>query len=402
MALDWKKIMLGLGFILLIGLIGFGIWYVFFRPIVAPPSAPLVTPEATGGLPSAGTSGSRPVAGGLSVGDPLTSTSSRTTTRASSTVTRVTDDRVSHMTLTAEGEPLYYDPAQSRFYRVRADGSVEALSNKQFYNVSNVTWSPDQERAVLEYPDGSNIVYDFTTNRQVTLPAHWRDFSFAPNGENLAFKSIGLDPENRFLAVSRFDGSQSTVIENLGTKDDSFISAWSPNNQIVGMFTEGRDAGRSEVFFIGLNNENYKSLITNGYGFEGTWSPTGEQLVYSVYNPTNGYRPELWISDAAPASVGANRQPLNLQTWADKCAFRGTDSLVCAVPQTLPYGAGLSRTEGDTGGDTIYEINLTTGARRAATMPANTYAIDSLTPSPDGTVYFHDRVTGRIYNVRLD
>ena len=56
---------------------------------------------------------------------------------------------------------IYYNRATGKFYKVFPDGRTVPVSEEVFYQVQNVSWSPDKNKAVLEYPDGANIVYDF-------------------------------------------------------------------------------------------------------------------------------------------------------------------------------------------------------------------------------------------------
>ena len=365
MQFDWKKIALVIGFIAFGLLMAILIYVVFFRSIVSPePTVNSQPPTTTTGTLTPGSTVNRPIsATGNDTGTSGTSGATDTGSTAIATTVPVISEPALAPSPLPNGDIVYYSAGKDKFLRVNREGTVSEYNSKAFFNVSNVTWSPDHERAILEYPDGSNIIYDFSTGRQVTLPAHWREFGFSPTGERIAFKSEALDPENRALGVANYDGSQSRTIEAIGTKGDQFDVTWSPNNQMVGTFQQNKDGTRSEVYFIGQNNENFKVMIVDGQDFTGTWSPDGNRIVYSVYNPGNDYRPELWVADASPNSIGDNRRRLDLETWGDKCTFGNTTEVYCAVPRSLPFGAGLDRDASDTSGDLIYRLNLETGAK---------------------------------------
>jgi len=100
-------------------------------------------------------------------------------------------------------------------------------------------------------------------------------------------KSIGLDTDNRWLAIANDDGSNVRAIEPLGEKDDTVYPSWSPNKQMIAMYTEGKDFTSQNVYFVGLNNENFKSTLVEGRGFQPKWSTSGNQLLYSVYSSDN-------------------------------------------------------------------------------------------------------------------
>ena len=131
-------------------------------------------------------------------------------------------------TMGKDGSLYYYDYLKEKFYKITPDGKLVPLTDKLFYDVSDVTWSPGNDKAILEYPDQRKIMYDFNSGKQVTLPAHWENFSFSPSGEEIAFKSIGLEPENRWLVISNPDGSRADIVTLLNADNDTVKVNWSP------------------------------------------------------------------------------------------------------------------------------------------------------------------------------
>jgi hypothetical protein len=417
MGLDWKKI----GIIAIIAgatvLFVFMIYYFFFKPFISPElELEIDTNQEVSddtGLPTIGIINGRRVIlnpdGTLPLGSSLTDTPDQpiiATETASGGLTKTTAvviDPTRYINGNQSGGLQYYNTIDGKFYRILPNGDIELMSDKVFNNVSSVVWSNDSNKAILEYPDGANILYDFETNKQVTLPRHWEEFDFSPSDQNLIFKNIALDVENRYLVVSNTDGSQARIIEPIGRAENKFNSDWSPNNQIVATFSEAKDLNRSEVYFIGLNGENFKSMIVEGRGFEGLWSPDGEKMFYSVYDPKNDYKPELWVSNASPGSVGDNRQKIGLQTWANKCTFNSGTSVFCAVPTSLSFGAGMGQKESTEGvPDVIYEINLNTGAKRLIAIPQIDLTIGTLVVSDEtNQLFFTDQDTNMIYKINL-
>jgi hypothetical protein len=85
------------------------------------------------------------------------------------------------------------------------------------------------------------------------------------------------------------------------------IRQWLIGRQIVRLsrlFQDASDYNRQQIYFIGLNHENFKSLVVQGRGFQSKWSADGNQLLYSVYTDVNEYKPSLWISNASGDSIG--------------------------------------------------------------------------------------------------
>lgn len=296
----------------------------------------------------------------------------------------------------------FYNQADGKFYMVNESGDLIALSDKVFYNVQAVEWAPNKTKAVIEYPDGNKIVYDFSTEKQVTLPKHWEDFEFSSDSQKLVNKSLGTDPDNRWLIMSNSDGSQSKALEYIGTNDEDVIPSWSPNNQTVAMYTKGVDLNRSEVFFVGQNDENFKSTVVEGWGFEPLWSTDGQKLLYSVYSASNELKPSLWLVNAQGDNIGTNRTNLQVQTWAEKCTFASATEVYCAVPKSLEKGAGLYPELALKTSDDLYKINLSTGQKELIAIPDGAYNISSIVVSGDQkNIFFTDYVNSQIHKIQL-
>jgi hypothetical protein len=168
------------------------------------------------------------------------------------------------------------------------------------------------------------------------------------------------------------------------------------------MYTEGVGLDRQRVFFVGLNDENFKALTIEGRGFRPLWSSQGDRLLYSVYSSSNDLKPELWIADAQGENIGAGRARLNIQTWADKCVFSSKTEIYCAVPERLEEGAGLFRELASGVKDNLFKINTQTGARKLVAIPDGQFTMSDLIVSGNGSyLYFTDAATGRINKIKL-
>ncbi len=418
MNLNWKKIGLLVGFFAAVIAVGYLLYFLFLRPAI--PATPTTTqnqPGAGSGLPSAGSGNNIPIGGQtggtLSTGGrveipgpPTEPTNPAVSTVANGGLTQtvaLTTIPAYQPTLASDGQnAIYYDKTTGLFYQITPNGKSVPLSNEVFYQVQNITWAPSKQKAVLEYPDGSNIVYDFNAKKQVTLPTQWKDFSFSPSGDQLIFKSMGNDPDNRWLAISSVDGSKATQLENLGDKDATVYPVWSPNNQIVAMYTEEKSLDQKNLFFIGLNNENFQSITVDGLGFVPQWSTQGDTLLYSVYSSNSDYKPTLWIVGAQGDSIGVNKKNLNLQTWADKCSFAGNTTIYCAVPTSLQAGAGIYRADLDNSPTDLYKIDLTSGLRSRIAVPDKDVNISNIVvTNSQQTLYFTDTATGQLFKINL-
>lgn len=301
------------------------------------------------------------------------------------------------------GGTRFYNTQDGKFYRIKPDGSTELLDDTVFFNVAHVNWSPVNNESIIEYPDGTNIYYNFDTKKQITLPKHWENFSFSTEGSQIAAKSIGLDPGNRWLITSDPTGKQIKLIEPMGENADKVIVDWSPNRQVVALSaTAGALSGaRKEILLVGLNHENFKSLTVEGYGLESQWSPQGGKLLHSVYSPNSDYKPELWIMAATPDTAGENRKPLGVNTWASKCAMVDERIVYCGVPNTLEAGAGFAPQIADGTPDELYKIDTVTGIKTKIQLD-EIYTIASMFTSADGkTLFFTDKQKNGIFQMPI-
>lgn len=408
----FKKIFLVIIFLALIALLGFLIWRTFFKTTIINPVS-TTTPQTINGLPTAGSGsanntegnggGNLPGNGTEQISDNPAGGNGKSATALGgvTTVNTLTDSPALNPTLSGGGVQ-YYNKNDGHFYKLDNNGKAVLMSDKVFYNVDQVVWAPAKDRAILEYPDGNKILYNFGTKEQVTLPAHWQDFSFSPDSNQIVSKSLGTDPENRWLMVSNGDGSKAKALEMIGTNDKTVYPAWSPNNQIVATYTKGVDFNRQEIYFVGLNGENFKSTMIEGRGLQSQWSTQGDRLLYSVYNSGDNYLPRLWIVNAQGDAIDTNRTDLSLATWSSKCTFASNTEVYCAVPQNLERGAGLYPELADKTQDNLYKIDLASGVKTLIAIPDGAYNVSQImVPENQNVLYFTDKKTDQIYSVKL-
>lgn len=317
-------------------------------------------------------------------------------------VKKITDEYTLFPSMNNNGTLRFHNASNGKFYRI-SKGEVKELSDQIFYNVKNVVWAKSADKAVIEYPDNTKIIYNFETKKQTTLPKHWNDFTFSPDSNQIAAKSLGLAPENRWLVTTQDDGTGIQLIEPLGLNADKVTMSWSPSRQTVAFSQTGEPQGsdRREVLFVGLNGENFKSIIVEGLDFQSQWSPTGNKLLYSVDSARSDYKPELWIVNAYGDSIGSNRQMLQVYTWADKCTFTDENTIVCAVPRELPEGAGMSPAIAADIPDEIYKIDLKTGIRTPLPTDKN-YTVNSISfNSENNSIVFTDNHLSGAFEISL-
>lgn len=401
-----KRLLILLGCAVALGFVVLVIYLVFFRLTPVNPTPPSVEDaidsSTNGSLPSAGSG----TVGRGSAEDSSAPPPSLVADGGATKTTRLTSSAITEPHLASDGSSIvYYNPADGRFYRVNTDGTTTRLSDKQFPDAEAIVWDNTTSQVAIEFPDGSNILFAFDTEEQTTLPAHWEDFAFSPDDNQVIAKSIGNNATARTLVITNTDGSNTESIQALGENADLVDVAWSPNDQVVAFADTGASAvsggiGRKMIYPIGKNNENFKGLVVEGLNFHAIWSPDGKQILYDVSGDTSDYKPLLWIVDGTSQTMGENRRSLGLNTWVEKCAFADNDTIYCAVPATLSTGAGL-QPDVNTANDRIYKISLDSGKTKVIGYPNTLTQMSNLTVSDDGAYLYYTDASDRLQYLRL-
>lgn len=411
----WKKILMILGLIAITIGLGFAIYYVFFyvpptpvtveeKPPITPITLPIAEPSEI--KPKEEVTPITPTIPTKIVTEVPLPPEVKPDKVAKGGVTIVTDldyNPTPTISLNSSGNAINtYNSLTGEFYKIDADGNKVLLTDKKFPDVKTIAWAPNTNKAILEFPDGSNILYDFENKKQITLPKSWTEFQFNSSESQIAFKDLDINPEKRFLGIANPDGSNQKYIEFLGYNADKVDIMWSPNNQVVARFRKVVSTEISKIYFIGQNQENFRLLEVNGQNISMKYTPTGDRLIYSAQNRYSGHKPVLYIVDADGDNIGKNHRSLNLNTWADKCTFADANTMYCAVPKELPEGAGWFPELADNIGDYIYRINLTNGNKSLVAEPQYSYNIQNLTISADGsTLFFTDKTTSSVHQIKL-
>lgn len=318
--------------------------------------------------------------------------------------TQLTNTAVTSPQLTASGDLAYYDPADGRFYTIDENGNVVPLSLEQFPSAETVVFNNQASAAVLEFPDGSNIVYNFDTAKQITLPSHWEEFSFSADGTEIASKSIGSDPSNRALVITAADGSSTQVVAGLGSNDDKVTVSWSPASSIVGFSATGSAGdsafGQNQIYTIGEDGEAQGVVTVNGTDYDNIWSPSGKYILYSIADSGDDYRPSLWYVDAKGDRNGDLRMRLGLKTLVDRCAFANESTIYCGVPTETPIGSGGSPEILD-GPDYLYKISVPSGDSELIAIPSVSTVIENISVNDDESVLYYTDKYGKLNMIRL-
>ena len=389
-----KIILLALALAIGTILIGWLLYALLLKP--APPAVEVQTEQTTDSQTGGGTLTLSEEAGERAGTEEPTGTGTLPSAVASGGATftqRLTSTGIDAPTLLDGNAIAYYNPIDGRFYMIDDSGNIKVLSNAQFPGAASVVFADSAEIVALEFPDGSNILYNLEQEKQITLPSHWEEFEFSGDGSQVINKVITASGSNNALTISQSDGSKTTAIADLGGNADKVTVNWSPNNQVVGFSQTGSTQsgfGRSQIYLIGVDGQEAGAIIVEGANFSGIWSPSGNTILYSVALASNDDRPSLWLTNAT-GEVGHDRTRLEVETWVEKCTFTGEESIICAAPKEVTAGSGIDDRL-ITSSDNIYEINLISGRAKLLATPVLDLKLFNLKVSDDGTLlYFTDQ-----------
>jgi hypothetical protein len=91
---------------------------------------------------------------------------------------------------------------------------------------------------------------------------------------------------------------------------------------------------------------------------------------------------------------------LKINTWAEKCAFANETTLYCAVPRSLPAGAGMSP-ESFSSYDDMYKIDTKTGLKTNIAL-GDDYTINNITfDKTKNKLYFTDSNQSGIFEIKI-
>jgi Tol biopolymer transport system component len=297
---------------------------------------------------------------------------------------------------------ISYNPGQGKFYTIDNSGNKFELTDKVYPEVEKIAWSAQKDSAILEFPDGSNIYYNFEEDRQVTLPKDWAEFNFNKSGDQIAYKDMNQIEDYRFIGIANPDGSGIKYLESIGGGENDFDVDFSPTGQVVATYNQGSTKNTTRMYLVGKYGEEFVPIELQGYGVETQWVPDGKRLIYSAHNEYSEHKPELYIVNALGGDAGSGHQSLGLQTWADKCTFQNTTTMYCAVPKELPYGADYFPELADEIADYIYRVDLETGVKTFIAEPEYAYTIDQMQVSEDGeSLFFTDKATQSLHTIKL-
>ncbi|HNZ86077.1 MAG TPA: hypothetical protein PLD95_00755 [bacterium] len=405
-----KKIILILLFLAVSIGMAFLIYFTFFARKQEPISSPIDTTPSDVGFPDVGIGGPQIIDTGgetiITTKPEIMGTDEELVTNSQEVVGK---NIASINTYSAVNNGVvYYDNLNQSFFKVSGDGTISKLSDRKFYSVTNATFSPTKNQAILEYPDNTKVLYDFEREEFIArFPQETQDFAFSETGDKLSYKWMGDYEDQNYLVTSNSDASNFKFIRPIADQARNIKNIWSPNGEVMATFRKQYDLERQEIYFINEDDKNLRSLVVDGFNFDGMWNTQGDKLLYNVTSQRSDFKPTLWFANGQGDDLGYGKVSMGINTWINKCSFSqsNNDVVYCAVPDSMPRGAGLNPGLASGIPYSIYKINISTGNQQIIAQPMvnnNRISIDKIyTNQNDSQMYYIDSSTGYLYSIDL-
>jgi Tol biopolymer transport system component len=227
----------------------------------------------------------------------------------------------------------------------------------------NGQWAPDGTRFAFFSEDGPELLLnpDNGTTTDLHIPF---DLSpdlllfcpvWSPDGARLACESFGKSDDglNGVYTIRSTDGGDiQQVTSNPG--GDDCPGDYSPEGRRI-VFIRGT-SDVSALFVAKLDGSGVRQITPSGMAinFEcGSWSPQGNEIVFSAHVPTFDYRSTIWTVHADGSGL--------TQIPVPGCGglFSSSDSISCNLPSWSPDGQKIvfSRFTAATGERDLYTVD---------------------------------------------
>jgi Tol biopolymer transport system component len=226
---------------------------------------------------------------------------------------------------------------EEQVYSVDPDGSDRQLVMN---NAESGQWSPDGVKIAI---NGGIFNFDAGTFQDLSLATLYPNLFlgcgvWSPDGTTLACEGGFIDPTIQGVyTVRASDGGDLRQITSDPFGDDC-PSDYSPNGQrLVG--TVGPPDGPPALFVVNVNGSGRSQITPTGMNFNfcnGSWSPQGNEIVFSAHVPDFSYHSSIWVvhSDGSglheipvPGCGGPNSDPAAIGCFNPSWSPDGTKIL---------------------------------------------------------------------------
>ena len=184
-----------------------------------------------------------------------------------------------------------------------------ATDEQLLYDNSEVgQWSPDGRRVVLFLqPSGQQLLFDVDTGESTDLGFPDKHYPglllfcgvWSPDGARLACEGQGVDDPNRtgVYTVRASDGGDLQQVTSEPSGDDA-PADYSPNGKLLLITKLSFEPFSYGLYTVRVDGTGLRRILPDGMDFRfgsGSWSPQGNEIVFSSHYPTGDYHSSIWV-----------------------------------------------------------------------------------------------------------
>lgn len=309
-------------------------------------------------------------------------------------------------TVSPDGFIYYYSLDEQALKKATLEGKDKTvlLSNLPGLPL-RITWSPkkDQVLLFLKQSNGKNLWHfaDLINKTLIPLRGEMSRLTWNNLGDKIFYEYTSVSNE-RTLNIANPDGTNWKKLASL--YHDSYIAPI-PKSASVSFWSKPTALEKTYLETVGLSGENRKTLLSEKFGADYLWAPSGEKVLTSVSEEKGSGNILLNIMNGS----GGEFQNLALPTLVSKVVWsKDSKTIYYALPGGLPENAMLPNDYFDkplNTKDTFWKMDISTGKKtRLTDLNDVTQSFDSsdifLSPEED-MLFFTDRVTHRLYRIDL-
>lgn len=308
----------------------------------------------------------------------------------------------------SDGTLYYYSLDDKSLKKSTLEGKNKTVLLSDFPGTpTRILWSPRKDKVLilLKAENGASQWYfaELGNRTLVPLKPEIGRLTWDNLGEKIFYQYTDQKSGEKTLNVANPDGSNWKTLTALGNRD-SFITAI-PKSTVVAFWNRPNALEKTVLESIGWNGDDRHTLLTDQFGADYLWSPSGDKILVSTSSEKGGNTLSLNLMNGQ----GGEYRSLSVPTLVSKVVWSKDDrTIYYALPGSLPENTVLPNDYFEKPlytTDTFWKMDVVTGKKdRLVELKEVTQSFDAtdfaLSPDED-TLFFTDRQTHRLYRIEL-